>query len=385
MTSEGAFQAHFPAPSLSPIGTLTSQPTYLTIETAQRELNANAISVHSYEGGGLHGHLTLTVTPAVYLNIAGVPFEPPHAPTTEPVFLTDAPTAPQITEANRLLLSNQKTFRLYHDVDKALVRQIIAATPTIYLSALNDRMFGFSRVTCLQMLTHLKTRYGQVTMEMKDENMQRMSAAWQPPTPIDILFQQLEDGVYFAAAAQEPLVDTAVARLGYNIIVKTGLFTEACRDWCLRQPHRQSFADFQDHFRRMDNYRRITATTSATAGYQPAPLPAAYHVSPSVFPSPTASVSTDNHLLLAEIASLRAQLALAAISPAPFPPTGRHQTPATRGYCWTHGSSSNVLHTSASCSNPATGHQVNATNRNRMGGSARRNGRPPDSTPATNQ
>ena len=183
MTSEGAFQVHFPAPSLSPIGTLTSQPTYLTIETAQRELNANAISVHSYEGGGLNGHLTLTVTPAVYLQIAGVPFVPPSAPTTEPLFLNDAPTAAQISEAHRLPLSHQKTFRLYHDVDKALVRQIIAATPTIYLNALNDRLFGFSRVTCLQMLTHLRTQYGQVTMEMKDANMQRMAAAWQPGSP----------------------------------------------------------------------------------------------------------------------------------------------------------------------------------------------------------
>ena len=325
MTSEGAFQAHFPAPSLSPIGTLTSQPTYLTIETSQRELNANAISVHSYEGGGLNGHLTLTVTPAVYLQIAGVPFVPPSAPTTEPVFLNDAPTAAQISEAHRLPLSHQKTFRLYHDVDKALVRQIIAATPTIYLNALNDRLFGFSRVTCLQMLTHLRTQYGQVTMEMKDANMQRMSAAWQPPTPIDTLFQQLEDDIYFATAAQELLVDTAVARLGYNIIVKTGLFTEACRDWCLRDQDKQTFADFQVHFRRMENYRRITATTSATAGYQPSTIPAAYHISPSV--------SHDNTILLAEIASLRAQLALATISPAPLSPTGRHQTPATRGYC----------------------------------------------------
>jgi hypothetical protein len=64
MTSEGAFQANFPAPSLPPIGTSTSQPMYLTIEAAQCKLNANATFVHSYEGGGLNGHLMLTITPA---------------------------------------------------------------------------------------------------------------------------------------------------------------------------------------------------------------------------------------------------------------------------------------------------------------------------------
>jgi hypothetical protein len=215
MTSEGAFQANFPAPSLTPIGTSTSQPTYLTIESAQRELNANAISVHSYEGGGLNGHLTLTITPAVYLAIAGVPpFVPPVAPPSEPVFPNDAPTSAQITEANCLLLVRQKTFCLYHDVDKALVCQIIATTQAIYLNALNDRLSGFWHVTCLQMLTRHRTEYGKVTMEMKDENARRITAALQPPTPIDMLFQQLEDGAYFANAAQEPLVDTAVARMG---------------------------------------------------------------------------------------------------------------------------------------------------------------------------
>jgi len=198
MTSEGAFQANFPAPSLTPLGTLTKQPTYLTIETAQKELNANAISVDSYDGGGLNGHLALTVTPAAYLahdHRSPLVYVPPVAPAAEPVFPTEAPTGPQITEANRLLLVRQKTFKLYHDVDKALVRQIIAVTPLIYQHALNDRQSGFSRVTCLQMLTHLRTQYGQVTMEMKDDNIQRMSTAWHPLMPIDTLFQQLEDGI----------------------------------------------------------------------------------------------------------------------------------------------------------------------------------------------
>lgn len=57
----------------------------------------------------------LTITPAAYLAIAGVPFVPP--------------VVAQITEANGLLLlvCQQKTMQLlYHDVDKALVCQITA-------------------------------------------------------------------------------------------------------------------------------------------------------------------------------------------------------------------------------------------------------------------
>jgi len=55
--------------------------------------------------------------------------------------------------------------------------------------------------------------------------------------------------------------------MGYNIIAKTGLFTAACREWCLLDPETQSFAAFQVHFRKMDNYRHIHTLTSASAGY----------------------------------------------------------------------------------------------------------------------
>jgi hypothetical protein len=126
------------------------------------------------------------------------------------------------------------------------VCQIIAATPAIYyLNALNDRQSGFSHVTYLQMLQHLHTRYGEVTMDMKDANLACMiMAAWQPPTPIDSLFQQLDVGIYFAEAAQEPLVDfdSTVARLGYNICspnrpLHQGLPQMAPQTRCLANMH----------------------------------------------------------------------------------------------------------------------------------------------------
>ena len=197
--ADSSILANFPTAVLTPIASLTSPPTYLSLETAQRELNANAASVHSYGGGGRHGHLALTIAPAAYLALATVPFVPPAVPALAPV-LGDAPTAAQITEANRLHLAAQKTFQRYHDVDKALLRQLIAAVPPVYIAALNDRTIGFSNVSCLQLLTHLKDRFGRISLAEMDANTARMSTAWHPPTPIDALFEQLNQGVYFASA-----------------------------------------------------------------------------------------------------------------------------------------------------------------------------------------
>jgi hypothetical protein len=119
----------------------------------------------------------------------------------------------------------------------------------------------------------------------------------------------------------------------------------------------------------MDNNRQVTSVTSATADFQRG-IPVANH---SAAPSTTMSLSTDATVLAAKIVSLRAQLALAVVS-----------APACNGLCWAHGNSSNVSHTSAStCTCPAEDHQTAATNRNRMGESARRDGRVPGTSQIT--
>jgi len=140
-TADSAITANFPTAILTPLASLTSPPTYLSLKTAQRDLNANAASVHSYTGGGRHGHLALTI-------LAGVLFVPPVAPPATPIH-GEAPTAAQITESIRLHLADQCIFQRYHDVDRAILRQLIAAVPPVYIASLNDRTFAFSNVTCL--------------------------------------------------------------------------------------------------------------------------------------------------------------------------------------------------------------------------------------------
>jgi len=50
-------------------------------------------------------------------------------------------------------------------------------------------------VTTLALMTHLSTNY---------DNKARLTMMWQPPTPIEVLFTQLEDGVAFALVSGEP-------------------------------------------------------------------------------------------------------------------------------------------------------------------------------------
>jgi hypothetical protein len=208
------------------------------------------------------------------------------------------PTAAIRTEVQRLHQESQRIFQRYHDVDRALFRLAVAATRSIYLDALCNPEFGYGTSTTLQLLTFLHDAYGEITSTNRENNLARMTAPWSPP---EDLFKQLTDGQRMAASGGEPIPDSQVARMGYTIILSTGLCPEACHDWRLTPPAAQTFAAFITHFRRM-NRDRLEAVTAASAGFHGAaymvsavpslpPLHDAIRVPPVAFSLPTASPS----------------------------------------------------------------------------------------------
>jgi hypothetical protein len=64
----------FPLPILNPV---LGIPTYASIPGTNLKFKANAESIHSNLGNGTLGLLALTITPAVYNTISGVPFAIP--------------------------------------------------------------------------------------------------------------------------------------------------------------------------------------------------------------------------------------------------------------------------------------------------------------------
>ena len=364
-TTSPTITANFPYPILTPFASDRSPPNHASLLILQREINANAMAVHSNRGGGLHGHLALTVTIARYLEIAGVNnhFNEPRAPPNEPI-IPAAADAARVAEMVRSHHVQLREFQTYHDTDKALVRAIIAATPLTYIETLSNSDLGFAQVTTLALLTHLHTTYGTITAADRDTYQARMRAPWSPPTPIEVLFQQLEDGKRMAALAKEPIADSQLVRLGQTLVLKTGLFPDGCREWRLKADADQTWAAFKTHFARHDRDRLESATT-ASAGYagavQPVldPAPAGAALAVTALPSGPELIA-----LLTELASLRK----AQSGPTVPPRTGS----TARGYCWTHGSTTNSAHSSATCKNKAEGHVDTATWRNQCGGNATR-------------
>jgi hypothetical protein len=325
------------------------------------ELNANTASVHSNGGDGQLGHLTLTITPAAYTAISAgnTPFVAPEYPPVHPEHPPGA-TAAQISEISRQYKENQAIFRQYHAIDNALRNQLIAAVPHIYISTLSDPTVGFGNVTCLDILTHLKTNYGIITSDELDKNMIRMKTPWHPPVSIEAMFQQSEDGVKFATAGNDAPSANTIVHIGYIIIYATGRFTIGCHEWRKLTDEQKTWAHLKTHFKAADTDLRLTSTSNS-AGYDGS----TNQVEQACDDNSTA-LATSQAALAASQAALAAALQ-GHTNLATSTPTSTCRT----SYSWTHGTMHNTRHTSATCNTKADGHQDTATQNNKLGGSTK--------------
>jgi hypothetical protein len=88
-------------------------------------------------------------------------------------------------------------------VDKTLRTQLIAEVPVIYIVVLSNPIVTFGNTTTLELPNHLHDTYGGITEAKLDRNTETMKDQLKPPTSIEVLFLQIEDGVAFALAGED--------------------------------------------------------------------------------------------------------------------------------------------------------------------------------------
>jgi hypothetical protein len=254
-------------------------------------------------------------------------------------------TQPQITENNRLHKRAVAIHSLYVAVNNALRRQILDAVPRVYVRDLEHPQFAYSHISCRDLLAHLWRNFGTITASDLKSNIQSMYTPWNPVDPIETIFHRLNDAIAYSIAGRDPITEAAAVRAGYDVLEHSGLFPRACETWRTASPDTHTLANLRAIFKVADTDRKRMVTTGSL-GY--ANVLAA---TPSVLP-----------LLSPDSLSLPFSALLVS-------------TPSTalseKTYCWTHGSSNNCRHTSATCKNKAPGHRDDATATNTLGGSTK--------------
>src|SRR5687767_9833074 len=101
------------------------KPTFDSLKIIQDKLKANASSVPSTLGGGMHGHLGLLLTDTQYATVSATLFVKPVNPG---LFNPPATgTAAQIEAAKNVWCFQNLTFELSQATKKALIVQVVNA------------------------------------------------------------------------------------------------------------------------------------------------------------------------------------------------------------------------------------------------------------------
>jgi hypothetical protein len=349
------------------------------------------MSVVSYEGGGRHGHLGISMTNEEYFAITVDVLPVPNNPGTSAAVVAGM-TAAVIAETTRLHKEATQVYRTYHNVDQAIKKLIIESFDNAYLNALSDEIVGYANGTSLQLLTRLLTYYAMIAPTELTQNYERLNTRYDPNQPIETLFQQIQDARAFAVAGGQPYGNAMIVNVAYTPIFNTGLFPDACRAWQSRAITGKTWAQFKIDFATAHREFWLANQTAQQSGFhianmmieqgrdesmqdtaeaiaQLATAMASDSGTVATFTTTNAKLTTQleaAHALIPqlknEIATLKSRIKPALQGQRPVKTTNNDS------YCWSHGYQVAKSHTSATCNMKKSGHQDAATKGNTMGG-----------------
>ena len=240
---------------------------------------------------------------------------------------------------------------------------------------------------------------------------------YHPQTPVDIIFNQVEDLVEFSEMANCPFSNSQMINIAYTIINKTKCFRDGIIAWNQKPALDKMWINFMTHFRIVhDELAETGELTKESCGYHqanlvedivgqmtdlyplqnhsPEPPPPVIVQQPVIQKAPeiqqiqnaNAAVNTTvQQQLLAQMQQMQTMMLTlqnkqeqggnGAHTPHVCPPwtglhTGQPTAPlpawATK-YCWTHGK---CAHNSTACNNKAPGHRNNAAMETKQNGCA---------------
>ena len=229
-------------------------------------------------------------------------------------------------------------------------------------------------ISTLDILTHLYSSYGRLTAQDLYENDQKMRTPFDASLPIELLFDQIQDGRDMAAHGNSPYTLPQILNIAYNLVQATGLYGIPCKEW-RRFPHtKKTWVIFRIHFAEAAHELRTDQGTANNNGYG-----TVNHVEQNEFMQDTAtaisslakSVQADSAAFakmqeqLTELVKIVTALQIQSKSE-PKRQSGNSRKTNKKKYCWTHGFQHS--HESPKCKYPLEAHEKDATAENTMGG-----------------
>ena len=248
----------------------TGRPDYEVLNNIKTALKRNFATVPSTLGGGAHGYLGAVLTPAEYA--AATPLNTPQF--IEPAFpgaaavIPPNSTGPQISAIERQFNKALRQWTEYKNLTDAGKKFIQDGIDDMYLKGITDRNVGLAHISIRDILAYLFQNYGNITQYDIEENDKKLKEKWDANTPIEMLFDQIEDAQDFAAAAGQPYSNNQLLTTVYNLVYATGLFFDDCKAWNRLPANQKTMDNFKTTFQQAQRELRDQQRTAQQAGFQ---------------------------------------------------------------------------------------------------------------------
>jgi hypothetical protein len=242
-----------------PLTPIEGRPTPEAVRKLRQELYANVRGITTDLGGGQHGHLGLLM-PADYLALPGAAAY--ILPPTRPALPLHNGTAAVREEAAARYKLQLGDYNDAHGLKEQLMKLLIVAIPSLYLTTLEDDDLGLALVTPKQILAHLITEFAAIKADDLEANLTAVKAPWDPSTDLELVFARAHKCRCSAVSGGDPISDPAYIRILLEVFTESGVFTRALEDWRAKD---DATANLKTHFGKADKERlRSTSTLKAT-------------------------------------------------------------------------------------------------------------------------
>ena len=228
----------------------TRQPDYKILNNIKTALKRNFATVPCTLRGGTHGYLGAILTAAEYATATPIntpPFTNPLFPGAATIIPPNS-TGPQIAAIERQFNKALHQWTEYNNLTDAGKKFIQDGINDMYLKGITDRNVGLAHVTIREILDFLFQNYGNITQYDIEENDKKLKEKWDANTPIEMLFDQIDDAQDFAAAARQPYTNNQLLTTAYNLVYTTGLFCDDCKAWNRLPTNQKTMDNFKTTF-----------------------------------------------------------------------------------------------------------------------------------------
>lgn len=351
---------------------IEGRPSPLDVQHILDLVYGNSAVIISSLGGGQHGHLGLALTPADYAQHSVTPFVRPENPGPHAVF-PEAATGPQIAGAERQYNTALRIFMTTENVDIALKNFIFACIHPLYYSALKQPIVGYSRLSALDIITHLKTKYGHIDPRHLIANGMELTKPWDQTTPFEMLIDRFEQAIAIAKLGGQPFTDTHLVNCAFTLAYQTSLYFGPLKRWTRLPEAERTWDEFKLYMLIAQN--ELTDEQTATAGRlgyanlaQLAQTVQENQVHFSYLADANTQLTTQLQEAMATINTLKIGQLNASRSGVDSRNNTTNKPRLYKSYCWTHGFKVSKNHSSENCLRPAPGHKKEATMFDTMGG-----------------